>query len=254
MILTTILSTFLAGVVESIETYTVVLAAGITRGWMSALFGVLAGIAVLATAILTVGRVLTTIIPIGLLNVIIGTFLLLFGSRWLVKAILRYGGRKTLRDESNMYQKTHQRLQAERGKHPVTFDRMGFVATFGATLLEGAEIAFTIISFGAVGHFLNDAILGAAIGIIFVILLALVLQKPMAKAPENGIKFVVGIMLTALGTLWTGEGLGMAWAWGQASYVALISLLVAFSFIVIYTLRQTGHRLDPHHPAREVVK
>ncbi len=238
MVVSVVLATFLAGAVESIETLTVVLAAGLTRNWRSAWAGVIAGLGVLSLAVAVLGRVALAWIPLSLLNVVIGVFLLLFGSRWLVKAMLRYAGRQPLRDEQQIYQKTVGTMSRAT---PVAsgFDRAACAATFAATLLEGAEVAFTVISFGSLGTgLLPFSVLGSLCGIASVATLGWAFRRPLVKAPENAMKYLVGLMLTALGTLWTGEGVGIHWILGPASYFGLLAVYVGFSAIVIWLVRE----------------
>ncbi|HBQ95273.1 MAG TPA: hypothetical protein DD856_09705 [Sulfobacillus sp.] len=238
MVISTLLATFLAGVVESIETLTVVLAAGLSRNWKSAYFGLLAGILTLALVILIVGKVVINVLPLHLLNVVIGLFLLLFGSRWLVKAVQRYGGAKTLRDESEAFERMSSKLS--RDEQRITaweIDRVAFSATYGATVLEGSEVAFAVISFGSIAHMMPYALIGSAAGIVAVAFLGMMFRRPLASAPENGIKYVVGVMLTALGTLWTGEGVGVHWVLGDASYPGLLAVYVLFSIALILIVK-----------------
>lgn len=245
MIISVLLATFLAGVVESIETMTVVLAAGLTRSWKSAWLGVGAGAIFLAIVIAIVGRLILTVIPISLLNVIIGLFLLLFGMRWLVKAILRYAGRKALRDEGAAFEKSIKAMKTE--KKSDGFDGIAFSSTWGATILEGAEVAFAVISFGSLGaHMMPYSILGAALGIVFVVIVGLAFRRPLTNAPENGIKFVVGVMLSALGTLWTGEGMGLHWVLGAGSYLGLLALFLVFALIMIQIMKRPTAAKEMH--------
>lgn len=238
MIGSVLLATFLAGVVESIETLTVVLAAGVTRSWKSAWLGVGTGVLLLTLIIAIMGRLILSVVPVSLLNVIIGLFLLLFGMRWLVKAILRYSGRKPMRDEGAAYQKSLHTMKNQ-AKPQGAFDAVAFSATWGATTLEGAEVAFTVISFGSLdAHMMPYSVLGAGLGIAVVFVLGLILRQPLTRAPENGIKFVVGVMLSALGTLWTGEGMGIRWILGPGSYLALLTLFLVFSLIMIQAMKR----------------
>jgi len=226
----------LAGVVESIETLSVVLATGLTRGWRSAWTGVVGGLLALSLVISGVGSLFHAVIPIRFLDMVVGLFLLLFGLRWLVKAILRYGGRIALRDEMNVFNTTIRQLQMD-GESQRKWDSLGFSMVFGSTVLEGAEVVFTVISFGSVGKMMPDAILGSLAGISLVLILGVLLRRPLVRAPENGMKFTVGIMLSALGTLWTGDGIGIRWILGNISYLALLTVYLLVSVGIIASLR-----------------
>ncbi len=248
MVISTLLATFLAGVVESIETLTVVLAAGLTRNWKSAYLGLGAGIVTLTFAILLVGKIVIGILPVHLLNVVIGLFLLLFGSRWLVKAIQRYGGVKAFRDEGDAFERTWVKLSHEESKKS-RVDRVALSVSYGATVLEGAEVAFTVISFGSIGDMMKYAVIGSGAGIILVAFLGIIFRRPLASLPENGIKYVVGVMLTALGTLWTAEGVGVRWIFGGGSYLALLVFYLLFSITMIVMLKSRPFPATPEGPA-----
>ncbi len=236
MVLSILLATFLAGAVESIETFTVVLATGLTRNWKSAYLGLLAGILTLAVAILLLGKMVMGILPLHLLNVVIGLFLFLFGSRWLVKSIQRYGGLKKFRDEREAFEKTFVKL-SHSGPKNSRVDRVALSITYGATVLEGSEVAFTVVSFGSFADMMKYAVIGSATGIIAVALLGFIFRRPLQSLPENGIKYVVGVMLTALGTLWTAEGVGVQWILGKGSYFGLLVLYLLFSLILIVIMK-----------------
>lgn len=252
VILTTVFATFLAGTVESVETLTVVLAVGLTRGWRSALAGVGAGLVVLAALIGVLGTVLLRVLPLHLINLVIGLLLLLFGMRWLIKAVLRSGHRLRLRDEAAVFERQRRRLEevaragesARRG-----IDRAGFAVTVGSVVLEGAEIAFTVIAFGSVRGMLSWALIGAAAGIILVAIVGIIAHRPLARVPENGLKYAVGVMLSALGSLWTSEGLGVRAALGPATYLAFVGVWLLASVVTVALLRREGPGKAEHSAA-----
>ena len=216
---------FLASLVEFVEALTIVLAVGATRGWRTALSGALAGVAFLAVALAAFGPVLGRI-PIESLQLFVGILLLFFGMRWLRKAILRYAGAIALRDEASAYAATTSRFGAV--ARPAAFDWSAFATTWNAIVLEGLEVVFIVIAVGTTAGALGAATAGAGLAGAIVIAAGFVLRAPLARIPENTLKFAVGIMLAAFGTYWTAEGLHSPWPGGDAALFALaIGFLLA---------------------------
>jgi Ca2+/H+ antiporter, TMEM165/GDT1 family len=212
---------FLASIVEFVEALTVVLAVGSVRGWRGALLG--AGAALLALLVLVAifGPALA-LVPLGLLQVVVGTLLLLFGMRWLRKAILRAAGVLALHDEAGAFAEQTQAMQAAGGAG-TGFDRIGFAAAFQITMLEGIEVVFIVIAVGAGGvGLMAPAALGAVAALLVVVLLGAVVRKPLSRVPENQLKFIVGVLLSAFGTFWLGEGIGLEWPGDDWSILALL--------------------------------
>ena len=211
----TVLAAFLASLVECVEALTVVLAVGTTRGWRSALAGSAAGLAVLL--------------------VLVGALLLLFGMRWLRKAILRAAGVLALHDEAAIYARE---VDALRGKSTRRWDRLAFAVAFKSTLLEGTEVVFIVLAIGA-GRpgLLWPASIGALAALLVVAALGMALRRPLERVPENTLKFVVGVLLSAFGTFWAGEGMGYAWPGGDWAIPALIATFLAVSLLCVARCR-----------------
>jgi uncharacterized membrane protein len=215
-----ILAAFLASLVEFVEALTVILAIGSVRGWMPAWTGAGAAVATLLLLVAALGGVLTAM-PLQLLQTATGALLLLFGLRWLRKAILRSAGVIPLHDEAVAFAK--ERENFGRGVAPIGFDKVAFGAAFQITMLEGAEVVFIVVAIGAGGHgLLIPASLGALAALIAVALLGVVIHRPLAQVPENTLKFCVGVLLSAFGSFWFGEGIGVAWPGDDWSIAALI--------------------------------
>jgi uncharacterized membrane protein len=231
--LATVLSTFLASAVEFVEAVTIVLAVGVTRQWRSALFGVAAALVVLTVLVGIFGTAVVLLVPIGLLRLVIGGLLLIFGLQWITKAILRAGGAKAKHDETAIYAREVAALQAEAPVPPDGVDWVGFTVAFKGVLLEGLEVAFIVITFGASAGMLGSAVLGAAIAAIGVLGIAAVVHRPMARVPENTLKFAVGVMLVTFGTFWAGEGVGVAWPGEDLALVALLAAYLAASLVAV---------------------
>ena len=239
---------FLASAVEFVEAFTIVLVVGVTVNWRSALLGALAAAATLALLVATLGTALVQWVPIDVLRTVIGTLLLLFGLKWLKNAILRYSGLKARHDEEAIYEETRAELRA-RGEVEASsprFDLFGFLLSYKSVLLEGLEVAFIVITFGlsaasstvSRSSGLASAALGALAAGLLVILAGALLRVPLAKVPENTLKFVVGIMLTTFGTFWTGEGFGVVWPLADVFLLILAAIYLCAAFLLIRGLKQ----------------
>jgi uncharacterized membrane protein len=213
------LPAFLASVVEFVEALTIVLAVGVTRGWRAASLGAAAGVVFLAVLIAIFGPALA-LVPIALLQVVVGVLLLFFGLRWLRKAVLRSAGVVALHDEAHAFEKSRASL-ADAAASGASIDVLGFVTAFKAVVLEGLEVVFIVIAVGAAAGALVPATIGALLAGVVVIGAGVAVRGPLARVPENGLKLAVGLLLSAFGTFWTGEGLGTVWPGDDVSIVGL---------------------------------
>ena len=215
------LAAFLASTVEFVEALTVVLAVGGVRGWRDTLFGAAAAAAVLALLTAVLGPALS-LLPLRALQVAVGTLLILFGLRWLRKAILRSAGVLALHDEDQAFQKNREAM-LKLGAAGAGFDAIAFGAAFQICMLEGTEVVFIVIAVSAGGvGLIVPASLGALAAFVLVAALGLVLHKPMSRVPENTLKFIVGVILSGFGAFWVGEGIGVAWPGNDLSILALV--------------------------------
>ena len=249
-------SAFLASAVEFVEAFTIVLVVGVTINWRSSLLGAFAAAATLAVIIATLGVALVRFVPIDVLRLVVGVLLLLFGLKWLKKAILRYSGHKALHDEEAIFEETVAELRARGEVMAPRLEPFGVALSYKAVLLEGLEVAFIVITFGSNpalthGAGIGEAALGAGIAGLLVILIGALVRAPLTRVPENTLKFAVGIMLTTFGTFWGGEGLGVAWPLEDAFLLILAILYLLASFALIYWLKQTPHAVKQE--AREKV-
>lgn len=229
---------FLASLVEFVEALTIVLAVGATRGWRPALLGAAAGAGLLTLLVLLLGPALL-IVPIEVLQLVVGTLLLLFGMRWLRKAMLRSGGVIALHDEAQIYDEETRQLRDAGSVTVAGVDVIGFITTFKAVVLEGLEVVFIVIAIGAGGGMLLPAGLGAAAALALVAGLGLAVHRPLARVPENVLKFTVGVLITTFGMFWIGEGMGLAWPGDEWSLLWLALVLLAVSMITVRRLRAT---------------
>lgn len=201
---------FVASLVEVVEAFTIVLAAGTLRGWRPAIAGTAAGLVVLALIVLALGPLLEQV-PLHLLQLVIGLLLLLFGMGWLRKAVLRAAGVIPLHDENAAFTAETASMGDATTRRGGGFDWLGGVMAFKAVLLEGLEVVFIVIAVGSGRGLILPASLGALAACIVVLAIGAIARRPLARVPENTLKFTVGVILCAFGTFWTGEGLGIAW-------------------------------------------
>ena len=217
---------FLASLVEAVEALTIVLAVAMVRGWRWAGLGALAGLASLILIVMVLGPLLDRV-PLHLLQLAIGVLLLLFGMRWLRKAILRTAGVIPLHDESLAFATETAELRAQARRQQASLDWLAALTSFKAVLLEGLEVVFIVIAVGAGRGLLLPASAGALAACLLVAGAGLVLHRPLARVPENTLKFAVGVMLSAFGVFWTGEGLGVVWPGADLAIVAFAALFLA---------------------------
>jgi uncharacterized membrane protein len=224
------LSVFLACMVEAVEALTIVLAVGVTRSWSSALYGVGAAVLALAAIVAVLGPALTSL-PLNTLRVVIGGLLLVFGLQWLRKAVLRAAGLKSLHDEDAIFAAEREAAAAAGKRAGAGVDGYAFAIAFKGVLLEGLEVAFIVLTFGANQHKVGLAAAAAGVAIAVVVLAGVAARAPLARVPENIIKFAVGVMLTSFGMFWGAEGAGAHWPGGDAALLVIIPsvLLVALA-------------------------
>jgi uncharacterized membrane protein len=232
-----VLGSFLASAVEMVEALTIVLGVGVVRGWRSTLFGVAAATVVLAGLIATIGPALGSI-PIDALRLVVGALLLVFGLQWLRKAILRSSGYKALHDEEEAFREGREQAAAAGTDQRAGLDWYSFTVAFKGVLLEGLEVVFIVISFGAAQGRFGPAVLGAAAAVVIVVVAGLLARGPLERVPENAIKFAVGLLLTSFGTFWAAEGAGVDWPGDELSLLAVIAFVGALSFGLVRSLRR----------------
>lgn len=225
----------LASGVEMVEALTIVLAVGSTRGWRSAIRGSLAALATLAILVGAFGPALVHI-PLAVLRSIVGGVLLVFGLQWLRKAILRSSGYKAKHDEDAIFAETVAELEAQAGRSDR--DRLAEVMAFKAVFLEGLEVVITVLTLGTSAHQLGLASLVAVVSLLVVGIAGLLVAKQLSAVPENAMKMAVGIMLTAYGTFWTGEGLRVRWPGGSSDVmlVVLIAIDAVATWLAVMTI------------------
>ena len=235
---------FIASLVEVVEAFTIVLAVATLRGWRPAVFGTLVALGVLGLLIVALGPLLDRI-PLNLLQIVIGVLLLLFGMGWLRKAILRSAGVMPLHDEEAAFAAETENLAAAAERKTASLDWIAGLAAFKAVLLEGLEVVFIVIAVGAGRGLLWPAAFGALAACVVVLGVGVVVHRPLSRIPENTLKFGVGVMLSAFGVFWTGEGLGVEWPGQDLSLLVFVAVfLVAGLATAILLRRPSGENLQ----------
>jgi uncharacterized membrane protein len=240
---------FLACVVEAVEATTIVLAAGTTRQWRSTLIGVGSGLLALAVVVAALGPAVSAL-PLGVLRLVVGALLLVFGLQWLRKSILRASGYKALHDEGLIFRtQVEAARSAPSERRGLVRDWYAFTLAFKGVLLEGLEVVFIVLTFGSNARNLPLAALAAGAAVVLVAGVGIAVRAPLARVPENGMKFVVGVMLTAFGAFWSAEGAGATWPGGDSALLILAPAIAAFGLLVIAWLRRRRTALLIGHDA-----
>lgn len=235
--LVAVLPVFIASVVECVEAWTIVVAVGLTRGWRAALIGVAAALTLIALLIAVFGVAVVSAIDEHVFAIVVGTLLILFGLRWMRKAILRYVGVIPLHDEDVAFR--HELDELGHAPRAGGFDWVAFSIAGKAMLLEGLEITFLVVTLGASGTTSYPvAITGAAAAFILVGLAGMAVRRPLSRVPENTLKAFVSVMLATFGTFWVAEGLGVDWAGGAWALVYLFTAWLTLLAVTVTGLRR----------------
>lgn len=237
------ISIFLACSVEAVEAVTIVLAAGTARQWKSSLQGVFAALIILSALIVLLGPAVTSL-PFWALRTVVGGLLLVFGLQWMRKAILRASGHKAIHDEDLIFEtEVNAAKKAEKRSLFGVADWYAFTLSFKGVLLEGLEVVFLVLTFGAIQGSIRLASLAAITSVILVAIFGVLVHKPLSRVPENTLKFIVGIMTTGFGIFWGAEGSGIEWPGNNAALLGIIPALLITSFILIQLLKKRGHSI-----------
>jgi uncharacterized membrane protein len=242
-----VLTVFLACAVEAVEALTIVLAAGTSRNWRSALQGMAAALVVLAVTVAALGPAIG-LVPLQALRLVVGALLLVFGLQWLRKAILRASGHKALHDEAGAYAKEVAAAHAAAGGgRGFVTDWYAFTLAFKGVVLEGLEVAFIVVTFGNNQGSVPLAALGAVAAVVVVAGVGVAVRAPLARVPENTMKFAVGIMLTSFGVFWSAEGAGVEWPGADAALLVMVPGVALVGLGAAAVLRRIGN--TPGGPA-----
>jgi uncharacterized membrane protein len=249
----------LASAVEMVEAATVVLALGASRGWRSAILGSIVAFVSLALIVVIAGPSIL-LVPIEILRLVVGVLLLVFGLQWLRKAILRATGFKAFHDEEKIFQaELNSAKSADKTKIFANLDKYSFTLSLKTVLLEGFEVIFIVLTFGALKNELVTAATAATVALLIVAGAALAIRKPLTKVPENTLKFIVGTMAATFGIFWTTEGLKIEWPYSDTTLILIAALVLLASFACITWLRtKTPGRIEkvskPTEPESKTVQ
>jgi uncharacterized membrane protein len=250
---------FGASAVEMVEALTIVTAAGVTRGWRSAIEGTLAAAAVLTALVIAVGIPLARLVPIDILRVVIGALLLVLGLDWLRKAVLRASGHKALHDEDAIYARTvadlSSRPQGTKASPPPGStggnwrhgprDATGFAVAFKGVFLEGMEVVLIVITLGASSGHLALASCAAGAAAVVVSIIGYLVARQLSEVPENWLKLGVGVMLTSFGVFWVGEGAGVRWPGSDLMILVLVAVFAVTVALLSLGMRKLGPSRAP---------
>jgi uncharacterized membrane protein len=237
-----VLAVFAASLVEMVEALTIVVAAGVSRGWRSALEGAAAAALVLGVLVVAVGVPLIRYIPIDALRVVVGALLLVLGLNWLRKALLRTTGYKKMHDEDEIYAETVAELsEADGSPRRAGHDGVGFAVAFKGVFLEGTEVVLIVISLGAAQRRLGLAALAAGAAVVLVTIVGALVARQLSEVPENTIKAAVGVMLTSFGVFWSGEGAGVHWPGGDLAIPVLVVFFAGVFFAYSALIRTRSY-------------
>lgn len=248
------LAVFGASAVEMVEALTIVTAAGVTRGWRSALEGSAAAAVVLAALVLAVGVPLARLVPIDVLRVVIGALLLVLGLDWLRKAVLRASGHIALHDEDAIFARTVAELSAapeggqgapEPARRLGPRDATGFTVAFKGVFLEGMEVVLIVITLGASSGHLALAAGAAGAAAVLVSVVGYLVARQLSEVPENWMKLAVGVMLTSFGVFWVGEGAGVHWPGSDLMILGLVGIFALSAAVLAAVMRRLGPRRAP---------
>jgi uncharacterized membrane protein len=229
-----LVTTFLASTVEAIEMVTIVVGVGATRGWRATLAGMGAGFLLLAAIVAVFGLALSAI-PIGPLRLIVGALLLVFGLQWFRKGIARVAARGLAGMRAGP-------ADDEAEWTGPGFDWTAFVLAFKGVVLEGLEVAFIVVTFGAASNQLGAAVVGGVSAVAIVGAVGAALRPLVMRIPRSLLQLVVGTLLTTFGTFWALEGLGVVWPAGDAAILGLLAVytLTALLYISVERRRAFG--------------
>src|ERR1700722_7447059 len=217
---------FLSSIVEVVEAFTIVLAVATVRGWRPASLGAMAGLVVLALIVVTFGPLLG-LVPLRALQLAVGLLLLLLGA-----------GVIALHDETLAFAHETAGLREQAQRHEARLDWLAGLASFKAVVLEGLEVVFIVIAVGAGRGLVVPASFGALAAAALVLVAGLLIHRPLARVPENTLKFAVGVMLSAFGVFWVGEGLGVPWPGEDLAIPAIALVFLASALAAVRAARR----------------
>jgi uncharacterized membrane protein len=222
-------TTFLAAGIEVIEMVAIVVAVGATRSWRAALIGAGGGLLVLVALITALGTALRDV-PLTPIRLVVGSLLLVFGLQWLRKGVLRVAAQGWAVGQG-------QEDVDDRDVPAGRFDWTGFVLSFKGVSLEGLEVAVIVVALGGASGALGSAVIGAAAAVIVLAAVGAATHRFIARIPRRALQLFVGALLSAFGTFWAGEGVGVHWPGAELSLLWLVALYAAAGVVLLTFVR-----------------
>src|SRR4051794_21474170 len=224
-------TTFFAAAIEVIEMVAIVVAVGSTRSWRAALAGAPGGLVVLVVLVAALGAALRTV-PLAPIRLVVGVLLLVFGLQWLRKGVLRIaaGGWALGQGEEHVDDGDGD-VPADR------FDWTGFVLSFKGVSLGGPEGAVIVVAVGGAAGALGSAVVGAAAAVVVLAAVGAATYRLIARIPRRALQLFVGALLSAFGTFWAGQGMGVGWPGDELSLLWLIALYAAGGVVLVGLVR-----------------
>ncbi len=248
------IATFLACLVEMVEALTIVVAVGSTTNFKISLTAATVAAVTLGVIVLAVGEPIIHFVPLRIIQLIIGLFLLYFGFKWLKKAILRAAGMKAKHDEAKIYEENVNKLssidQDTDKSQKLKFlkflntpiKREGFYMAFNGVFVEGLEVVIIVISLSSANKSLGVSSLGALAALVVVAIAGLIFTKALTGVPENFLKMAVGIMLFSFGTFYLGESIKLNWPGADLFLLALVGGYAIITLISIISVKKIKSR------------
>ena len=220
--------------IEMLEALAIVLAVGVERRMRDAVIGAVAAVLAVGLLVAAVGPALISGADLSSLRVVVGSLLLLFGLEWLRKGILRMAG---LRRRSSSYEEYVEERAALAGDPALgRGDWAARVVAFKGVFLEGLEVGIIVIALAGSPGRAAPALLGAGLALVAVVVIGLLLHAPLRRLPETQLKLGVGVALTAFGTFFAAEGMGVEWPLGDAALLYLAAGYAAIAWLAARTL------------------
>jgi len=107
---------------------------------------------------------------------------------------------------------------------------------------------FITLTFGSNQHNIPLAAAAAATAVVLVAVAGIAVRGPLSIVPENSMKFVVGVMLTAFGAFWGAEGAGVRRPGADAALLGLIPAIAVFAFALVLAFRHHEPTGTPSAP------
>ena len=131
-------------------------------------------------------------------------------------------------------------LRSQERQHEARLVWIAALASFKAVVVEGLEVVFIVIAVGAGRGLIIPASVGAIAACVLVAGVGIANHQPLARVPENTLKFAVGIMLSAFGVFWVGEGVGVQWPGEDIAIIVFVLLFLLVAIVAVALARRVS--------------